>query len=206
MISIFRPRAYETITCLAALLTVFGAGCGPVAGNYPPSRLASTSFTASFEGSGYRLLAGPRLRLDKVRADLAGLGDQGYSRYDPQIIKSVARRNEVPPALVADRSGSAYYRVRVLMDPGVALTLESGALELTVATEDGVVVLHDQGFLLEDRRLPEGCRKPAGPTLALGSPASGRNQVGKILVRLPVRGDIVALDIVPDRLQKLPSP
>ena len=104
MTSIFKSKILKTSVVLAALLWFFSSGCGPVAGNYPPARLVSESFTAEFEGPGYQFQAGHRLGLEKVQAELVSLGTQGYSRYDPQVVKSVANRNEVPVGLLADRS------------------------------------------------------------------------------------------------------
>lgn len=180
-------------------IALFAGGCVHVAGNYPLSSLRPVRATARFSGEGFQLLAGSRLRLEQVDDELGQLKSQGFSRRDPQIIKSVARRRNVPPALLADRSGSAYYRFTARLDPGVGLTLAPGALEVTVKTAGGTTVVHDQGYLLEDRRISEGCRPPASFILAFGSPEKGVGVTAKFLVRLPVRGEIVDLAIVPRR-------
>jgi hypothetical protein len=187
------------------ILTIIPVGCGPVAGNYPPDRWARKHFSAKFEGPGFQMQAGSRVPVEKVEAELGSLRDQGYSRHDPQIIKSVARRSNVPPGLLADRSGCAYYRMTVQLKPGVGINLDPGALEMTVATATGTMVIYDQGYLLEDRRRPEGCREPSG-SLVLGSPAALHDQITEFLVRLPVRGEIVSLDLVPTRFRRLTGP
>jgi hypothetical protein len=178
-------------------LALFAGGCAYVAGNYPLSNLRPIRATARFSGEGFQLLAGSSLQLERAEAELGQLKSQGFSRRDPQIIRSVARRRNVPPALLADRSGSAYYRFTARLDPGIGLTLAPGALEVTVKTRRGTTVVHDQGYLLEDRRIPEGCRSPSHSTLAFGSSEKGTQVAVDFLVRLPVRGEIVELAIVP---------
>ena len=81
--------------------------------------------------------------------------------------------------------------------PGSISNLAPGSLEITVDTEGGTVVVRDQGFLLEDRRLPGGCRSPSRTTLAIGAPESREPVAENFLVRLPVRGEIVGLAFVP---------
>jgi len=178
-------------------MALFAGGCAHVPGNYPLSNLRPVRATALFSGEGFQLLAGSSLQLERVEAELDQLRSQGFSRRDPQIIRSVARRRNVPPALLADRSGSAYYRFTARLDPGIGLTLAPGALEVTVKTRGGTTVVHDQGYLLEDRRIPEGCRPPSHSILAFGSSENGTSVAVDFLVRLPVRGKIVELAIVP---------
>lgn len=184
---------------MVLIIAIFTGGCVRVAGNYPLTNVRPFRATALFMGEGFQLLAGSRLRLDRAEAELGQLKSQGFSRRDPQIIKSVARRRNIPAALLAGRSGSSYYRFTARLDPGIGLTLAPGALKVTVKTAGGTTVVHDQGFLLEDRRLAEGCRPPAGCILAFGSPEKGAKVAAEFLVRLPVRGKIVDLAIVPRR-------
>ncbi len=194
---------------LVITMALIAGGCARVAGNYPISDLRPVRVTAQFNGEGFQLLAGSRLRLERVEAELDQLKSQGFSRRDPQIIKSVARRKQVPSGLLADRSGSAYYRFTARLDPGVGLTLTPGALELTVKTQRGTTVVHDQGYLLEDRRIPGGCRQPASSTLVFGSSEMEAGVTVNFLVRLPVRGEIVSLVIMPRRcdiIRKDPLP
>jgi len=181
-----------------ALILVLG-GCTHVAGNYPQVHLRPVCTKARFDGEGFQLLAGTGLRLDLVEAELSQLKSQGFSRRNPQIIKSVARRKHVPPALLADRSGNGYYRFTACLDSGTTLSLDPGALEVTVITKGGITVVQDQGYLLEDRRLPEGCRPPSQATLVFEPSGVGASAEMDFLVRLPVRGEIVDLVIVPGR-------
>jgi hypothetical protein len=180
-------------------MAISAGGCSHVAGNYPLANLRPVCDQARFSGEGFQLLAGSRLLLERVEAELDQLKSQGFSRRDPQIIKSVARRRHVPPVLLADRSGNGYYRFTAHLESGIFLTLEPGALEVTVMTTGGSTVVHDQGYLLVDRRLPEGCRPPPRSILALGSHKKGAPVEVDFLVRLPVRGEIVSLAIVPHR-------
>lgn len=180
-------------------IAIFLSGCTHVAGNYPYPHVRSVCSKARFNGEGFQLLAGSRLRLDLVEAELNQLKSQGFSRRDPQIIKSVARRKHIPASLLADRSGNGYYRFTARLDPGIGLSLDPGALEVTVVTKGGTTVVHDQGYLLEDRRIPAGCRPPTHSTLAFGPPEDGIPTEMDFLVRLPVRGEIVDVVIVPGR-------
>ncbi len=182
---------------LATTTAMVMCGCTHVAGNYPPPHVRPVCAKARFSGKGFQLVAGSRLRLDLVEAELGQLQSQGFSRRDPQIIKSVARRKHVPASLLADRSGNGYYRFTAHLDPGICLSLAPGALEVTVMTKGGTTVVHDQGYLLEDRRIPEGCRPPPRSKLAFGPPGNGIPTEMDFLVRLPVRGEIVDLVIVP---------
>ncbi|MEN8006017.1 MAG: hypothetical protein ABFS42_03340 [Candidatus Krumholzibacteriota bacterium] len=154
---------------------------------------------ARFSGEGFQLSAGSSLRLDLVEAELGQLKSQGFSRRDPQIIKSVARRKHVPVLLLADRSGNGYYRFTARLDPGTSLSLDPGALKVTVMTRGRTTVVQDRGYLLEDRRIPDGCRPPLNSTLTLGLSETGNPTESAFLVRLPVRGEIVDLEVVPDR-------
>jgi hypothetical protein len=173
------------------------AGCSHVSGNYPPLWRPTNDFTARLAGEGFLLLAGSRLGLDRVEAELGQLRSQGFSRRDPQIIKSVARRRNVPAALVADRTGCSYYRFTAQLGSGTHLTLAPGSLEITVETGSGTVVVRDQGFLLVDPRHPGGCRPPSQTALAFGASNNGEPVAEEFLVRLPVRGEIVGLSLVP---------
>jgi len=172
------------------------AGCAPVAGNYPLPSLRPVAVSALFRGEGFQLMAGSRLQLERAESELGQLKSQGFSRHDPQIIKSLARRKNIPVALLADRSGNAYYRFTAHLDPGVGLTLKPGALELTVRTRRGTMIIEDRGYLLEDRRMPGGCRPPQGSILVVGSPEMETRAAVNFLVRLPVRGEIVNLNLV----------
>jgi len=193
-----RPMLWSAVS-LATTVVLFMGGCSFVAGNYPNPQVRPVGTKAWFRGEGFQLLAGSRLRLDLVEAELDQLKSQGFSRRDPQIIKSVARRKRVPVALLADRSGNGYYRFTARLDPGICLSLDPGALEVTVITKEGTTVVLDRGYLLEDPRIPEGCRPPSRSTLAFGPPEDGIPSEMDFLVRLPVRGEIVDLVIVPRR-------
>jgi hypothetical protein len=184
---------------LAATIVLWVGGCTHVAGNFPPAHLKPECVKARFIGDGFQLLAGTRLRLDKVEAELDQLKSQGYSSRDPQIIKSVARRKHVPVALLADRSGHGYYRFTARLDPGTSLALTPGALKVTVTTKGGTRVVHDLGYLLEDRRIPGGCRLPSHSNLAFELAEAGIPAAREFLVRLPVRGEIVAFEVEPHR-------
>lgn len=189
---------WSVVPLATALILILG-GCTHVAGNYPAVHLRPVCTKAQFDGEGFQLMAGSRLRLDLVEAELSQLKSQGFSRRNPQIIRSVARRKHVPPALLADRSGSGYYRFTARLDPGTSLVLDPGALEVTVLTKGGIAVFKDQGYLLEDRRIPGGCRPPLHSTLAFEPLGEGTPQERDFLVRLPVRGEIVDVVIVPGR-------
>jgi hypothetical protein len=190
-------------------LVLIAGGCARVAGNYPPAEQLMARVSARLKGEGFQLLAGPRLGLDRVDAELGQLKSQGFSRRDPQIIKSVARRRNVPPALLTDRSGCAYYRFTAHLEAGTNLTLAPGALEVTLKTGDHTIVVHDQGYLVEDRSHPGGCRPPSHFTLSFGGPQNSGSIVEGFLVRLPVRGKIVGLALVPhlgDVVRRTPLP
>lgn len=188
-----------SVFSLTTFLTLCAGGCTQVAGNYPSPRTRPVCDNARYTGKGFQLLAGSSLRLDQVEAELDQLKSQGYSRRDPQIIKSVARRKQVPVALLADRSGNSYYRFTARLDPGTCLSLTPGALKVTVMTRGGPTVVHDRGYLLEDRRVPGGCRSPLRSTLAFRSAEDEFAAEREFLVRLPVRGEIMDLDVVPRR-------
>lgn len=181
-------------------------GCTHVAGNYPAVRITAGRGAAKLNGSGFQLIADSRLKVEKVEAELGNLRSQGFSRHDPQIIRSVARRSDIPPGLLADRSGCSYYRLTARMKPGVGLTLAPGALEITLETENGAKTVCDQGYLVEDRRVTGGCRQPPNTTLALGPSVSRNQPVMNFLVRLPLRGKIVSLSLVPGRFQLTERP
>lgn len=194
-----RRPMYWSVVPLAAAIALFLAGCTHVARNYPLSDARPVCSKARFSGEGFQLLAGSRLRLDLFEAELDQLKSQGFSRRDPQIIKSVARRKHIPSSLLADRSGNGYYRFTARLDPGIRLSLDPGALEVTVITKGGTTVVNDRGYLLEDRGIPEGCRPPLHSILALGPPMDGAPVEMDFMVRLPVRGEIVGVVIVPGR-------
>jgi hypothetical protein len=181
-------------------LILLALGCHRVPGNYPGSNREGPRYSALFTGDGFQLRAVSPLRLDRVRKEMEQLKSQGFSPHDPQIIESVARRRRVPPALLADRSGVSYYRFSARLDPGVGLQLAPGALKLRIKTPGGIRTVHDQGYLLVDHSFPGGCRPPGRSTLSLPSPAA--KAVARsvdFLVRLPVRGEIVELDLDPRR-------
>lgn len=186
---------------VVVFMAVLAGGCARVAGNYPAFNSKPAGVTARCTGEGFKLMAGSRLRLEAVEDELDFIKNQGFSRYDPQIIRSVTRRKRIPAALLTDQSGSAYYRFTARLDPGVALTLAPGALELTIETGEGTFLVRDHGFLLEDRRLPGGCRPPSSSTLLLGSGGQPSEMITKFLVRAPVKGKIVALAVLPARCQ-----
>ena len=194
-----RQLTLRSAVPLTMTIILFIGGCTHVAGNYPSVHLRPVCTNARFIGEGFQLLAGSSLRLDLVEAELGQLRSQGFSRRDPQIIRSVARRKHVPVALLADRSGNGYYRFTARLDPGTRLSLEPGALKVTVITREGTAVVQDQGYLLEDRHIPGGCRPPSNSTLAFGPPEDGTPVEMDFLVRLPVHGEIVDLVIVPGR-------
>ncbi len=190
-------REQWTAFSLIMTLVLAAGGCARVAGNYPPAEQLMARVSARLKGEGFQLLAGPRLRLDRVDAELGQLKSQGFSRRDPQIIKRVAWRRNIPPALLTDRSGCAYYRFTAQLDAGTNLTLAPGDLEVTLKTGDHTIVVRDQGYLVEDRSHPGGCRPPSHSTLAFGGPQDTGPVVQNFLVRLPVRGKIVGLVLVP---------
>lgn len=182
---------------LILTLILVTQGCTHIAANYPPLPGRTTRIGAQFNGGDYQLLAGTRLPLEQAEAELSQLKSQGFSRRDPQIIKSVARRKNIPPALLSDSSGCAYYRFTVRLNRGADLALAPGALEVTVDTRQGLVVVRDQGYLLEDRHIPGGCRMPDQETLAFCRSGEMDPASGTFLVRLPVRGKIVGLTLTP---------
>ncbi len=193
-----RPNFWPSVS-LATAIAIFLVGCTHVAGNYPLVDTRPVCSKARFSGEGFQLLAGSRLRLDLFEAELDQLKSQGFSRRDPQIIESVARRKHIPVSLLADRSGNGYYRFTARLDPGICLSLDPGALEVTVKTKGVTTVVNDSGYLLEDRGIPDGCRPPSHSTLAFGPSADGTPTDLDFLVRLPVRGEIVDVVIVPGR-------
>lgn len=193
-----RPLGLARLLLILALFLVT-QGCTHIAGNYPPLPGQMTRIEARFHGGDFQLLAGTRLPLEQAEAELAQLKSQGFSRRDPQIIKSVARRKNIPAALLADQSGCAYYRFTARLNRGADLTLAPGALEVTVATKQGLRVVTDQGYLLEDRRAPGGCRLPDQDTLAFCRTNETDPASATFLVRLPVRGKIVGLALTPHR-------
>jgi hypothetical protein len=206
--TLLRPHlpASGSVAGTIAVLVLFFCGCTHIPGNYPPISSGPVHFSALFSGEGFRLQAGSRLPVEQVEAELGQLRSQGFSRRDPQIINSVARRKKVPPALLADQSGCAYYRFTACLDPGTTVNLTPGALVVTVETQGKDLVVHDQGYLLEDRSLPGGCRQPAGSQLALGTPEKDAPVACGFLVRLPVKGKIVGLDLVPLRCDVVRPP
>ena len=204
----FRPHLPESgsVAGTIAVLVLFSCGCTHIPGNYPPTFSKSVHFAALFNGEGFEVQAGSRLPIEQVEAELSQLKNQGFSRRDPQIINSVAKRKKVPPALLTDQSGCAYYRFTVCLEPGTRVTLTPGALVVTVETGGKDLVVHDLGYLLEDRSIPGGCRPPAGSQLALGTPEEEVPVACDFLVRLPVRGKIVGLDLVPLRCDVVRAP
>lgn len=181
-------------------------GCTHIAGNYPRLPGQMTRVTAQLNGGDFQLLAGTRLPLEQAEAELYHLKSQGFSRRDPQIIKNVARRKNIPPALLNDRSGCAYYRFTARLNRGADLTLPPGALEVTLETKQGLLVVNDQGYLLEDRHVPGGCRLPDQDTLAFCRSKVTDPSSENFLVRLPVRGKIVGLALTPERDSFAQSP
>jgi hypothetical protein len=185
------------LTILVITFICLANGCTYVEGNYPPGRSSPFRVAARIEGEGFQLLAGSRLRIERVESDLEIIRSQGLSPRDPQIIKSIARRNHVPPALLADRTGFSYYRFTACLAPGTDLALTPGALELTVKTRHGNIVTRDGGYLVEDRLLPGGCRPSRPSGLVLESPEIHQESRTDFLVRCPVQGEIVEMAIVP---------
>jgi hypothetical protein len=206
--TLFRPHRVPlgSVVWVITVLVMISSGCARISGNYPSTVFRPTPVAALFNGEGFQLQAGSRLPIEQAEAELGQLKNQGFSRRDPQIIKSVAKRKNIPPALLTDRSGSNYYRFTACLEPGTTLTLTPGALVVTVETKGQDLVVHDQGYLLEDRRLPGGCRPPAGSHLALGTPEKEVPVACDFLVRLPVCGRIVGLDLVPLRCDVVRTP
>lgn len=184
-----RDRVFTPLwlpVCLAA-------GCASVAGNYPAPPTASPGSFIRLAGDGYQALAGQRLELDRIRADLGLLRSQGFSPRDPRILDSVARRERVPVSLLGDGSNVEYYRVSFRVAPGRALTLKPGAVKLILKTKSGRATVRDLGYLIEDPRHRGGCRPVPESGLAIeGSPAEVR-----VLVRAGLRGEIVGLTLEP---------
>jgi hypothetical protein len=190
------PPSSSFLAFILTLILVFN-GCARITGNYPPARRKATCISARYLGEGFQLLAGSRLPIEQVEAELGQLQSQGFSRHDPQIIRSVAKRKEVPPGLLADRSGDAYYRFTAYVNPGITLALSPGALEVTLKTNGRTTQIRDCGFLLEDGSAPGGCRPPSQGILDLPAVVADKPVKMDFLVRLPVRGEIVGLNLIP---------
>jgi len=186
---------------VASWLILFLAGCGQVAGNYPAGR------TSRIEGpqcasEGFRVTAGSRIDLERIQADLGRLRRQGFSGFDPQIQASVARRERIPPAILLDRSGVSYHRLRVTLAPEVSVDFQPGALRLHIACGDSVHWTVDEGLLVNDSSSPGGCRDGRIQPVTVESRCNGQRVQHRqsLLLRVRAPGRIVALELDPDRI------
>jgi len=175
------------------ILTSPLAGCTTVAGNYPTSESYFSESSVRVVQNGFQIVAGPRLELDRIRANLGLLRSQGFSPHDPQILRSVARREKVPLSLLGNGSDAEYYRVRIRVHPGIRLQVHLGAIALTLKTDQGLTTVQDLGYLIEDRRARGGCRPVPDSGLEL---VGGRSEIS-ILVRAGLRGKIVGINLSP---------
>ena len=175
------------------LSSPFPAGCGPVAGNYPDLQTGSPEGAVHHAGAGVVAVAGPRLELDRIRADLGLLRAQGFSARDPQILRSVARREKVPVSLIGDRTGAEFYRIRFRVAAGSRVVLRPGTVALVLDTGRGTRKVSAEQFLIEDRSLEAGCRSAgdAGLVLDCSTPQA------TVLVRAGLRGEIVGITVEP---------
>lgn len=178
---------------LFGAFTALLAGCTTVSGNYPSTEPYDTDAYICLIEDGFQVVAGPRLELDRIQADLGLLRSQGFSPHDPQILRSVAHREKVPISLLGDGSNAEYYRVRFRVHPGTQLRVRPGAITLTLKTDRGLTTVTDLGYLVEDRRIPGGCLPPSDTGLEL---IGGRSEIS-VLVRAGLRGKIVGLTIDP---------
>lgn len=196
-IIISQKRTFLIFGALAALL----AGCTTVSGNYPSTDSFHEEASVRLKEDGFQIVAGSRLELDRIQADLGLLRSQGFSPRDPQILRSVAHREKVPLSLLGDGSKAEYYRVRFRVHPGTRLQVSPGALSLTLKTAGGLTTVRDLGYLVEDRRTPGGCLPSSDTGLEL---KGGRSEIS-VLVRAGLRGKIVGLTIDPHltRVQQL---
>jgi hypothetical protein len=185
------------IATLASLL----AGCTTVSGNYPSTDSFETASSILLVEDGFQVVAGSRLELDRIRADLGLLRSQGFSPHDPQILRSVAHREKVPLSLLGDGSNTEYYRVRFRVHPGTRLQIRPGAIALTLKTDTGLTTVKDLGYLVENPRAPGGCLPISDTGLILNG---GRSEFS-VLVRAGLRGKIVGLTIDP-HLTKVQQP
>jgi hypothetical protein len=188
-IIIVQKRMFFLFGALTALL----AGCTSVPGNYPSTDSFDRASSIRLVEDGFQLIAGSRLELDRIQADLGLLRSQGFSPHDPQILRSVAHREKVPLSLLGDGSNTEYYRVRFRVHPGTRLQIRPGAITLTLKTDTGLTTVKDLGYLVEDHRIPGGCLPPSDTGLELNG---GRSEVS-VLVRAGLRGKIVGLTIDP---------
>lgn len=175
------------------LLAPFLAGCGHVAGNYPPLLVDHHGGVVHLIDGGFEAEAGPRLELDRIRADLGLLRAQGFSPRDPQILRSIAHRERVPVSLIGERTDAEYYRVRFRVTSGSKFVLRPGAVTLLLDTGKGTRQATAEGFLIEDHRLATGCRSAGESGLVLG----GSRSEMSVLVRAGLRGRIVGINIEP---------
>ena len=169
------------------------AGCTTVPGNYPGPESFESDNSLRVVEDGFQMVVGRRLELDRIRADLGLLRSQGFSPHDPQILRSVARREKVPLALLGDGSNVEYYRVRFRVQPANRLAIHPGAIALTLETDRGRATVRDMGYLVEDRDHPGGCRPVPDSGLEL---SGGRAEVS-VLVRAGLKGKIVGLTLDP---------
>lgn len=178
---------------LFALLAPLPAGCGHVAGNYPDLLAGSPQGAVHQAGAGVVAMVGPRLELDRIRADLGLLRAQGFSSRDPQILRSVAHREKVPVSLIGDGTGAEFYRVRFRVAAGSRVVLRPGALALVLDTGRGTRKVSAEQILIEDRSLEAGCRTAGDAGLVLDD----STPQATVLVRAGLRGEIVGITVEP---------
>lgn len=181
------------VLILLALFAPLPAGCGHVAGNYPDLQGGSSAGTHFHAGEGVLAVAGPRLELDRIRADLGLLRAQGFSARDPQILRAVARREEIPVSLIGDGTGDEFYRIRFRVAAGARVVLRPGRMTLDIDTGRGTRRVSAEELLIEDRRLATGCRSAGDAGLVL----DGSTPMATVLVRAGLRGRIVGITVEP---------
>ena len=175
------------------LSSPFPAGCGHVAGNYPDLQTGSPAGTIHHAGAGVVAVAGPRLELDRIRADLGPLRARRFSARDPPLLRSVAHREKVPVSLIGEGTDAVFYRVRFRVAAGSRVVLRPGAVTLDLATGRGTTQVSAEELLIEDRRLAAGCRTAGDAGLVL----DGSTPQATVLVRAGLRGEIVGITVEP---------
>lgn len=190
-------KLQRTIFFVSLTLPALLAGCTHVSANYPSEAAFESESSVCLVENGFRVVAGSRLELDRIQADLGLLRSQGFSPHDPQILRSVAHREKVPLSLLGDGSNIEYYRVKFRVHPGTQVRVRPGAIALTLETDQGLTTVKDQGYLVENRRAPGGCLPPSDAGLRL---QGGRSEFS-ILVRAGLRGKIVGLSLDPHLMQ-----
>ena len=168
-------------------------GCGHVADNYPTPFTASPDGAVHLIGEGFFAVAGGRLELDRIQADLGLLRAQGFSPRDPQILRDIARRERVPVGLVGKPAGAEFYRVRFRVAEGSRFELAPCKMTLSLRSGRTVREVPAEKFLIVEPEHPAGYRPVEGELLVLdGSPTEV-----KVLVQAGLRGEIVGLTLEP---------